>query len=297
MGSMLKFDSERRELVRERRNARIERKLERRQARERKHSQTADVPSAPSATQVLAERELRSAVDRIVIDALDRHERIAPPATPPAASTRLPEHGAGAGACTDGHAPAGWRRGAGAARVAPRARPRRVPGASPPDARGGARRGPPADRAGRGAGVGRRRVRGARAPGGRAVERGARAARGGDRDRADRRGRRRRPPSACGRSAATPRGRLPAGPGATRSSRWRRAWRTRSSHGCRGPRSGAPSAHARSRKRDRIAGARSGAEGARRAADANRRRRPRPGRCARAPRRRFGRPTPREEVP
>ena len=91
MGSMLKFDSERRELVRERRNARIERKLERRQARERKHSQTADVPSAPSATQVRAERELRSAVDRIVIDALDRHERIAPPATPPAASTRLPE--------------------------------------------------------------------------------------------------------------------------------------------------------------------------------------------------------------
>ena len=91
MGSMLKFDSERRELVRERRNARIERKLERRQARERKHSQTADVPSALSATQVRAERELRSAVDRIVIDALDRHERIASPATPPAASTRLPD--------------------------------------------------------------------------------------------------------------------------------------------------------------------------------------------------------------
>jgi hypothetical protein len=73
MGSMLKFDSDRRELVRERRNARIERNLERRQARERKHSQTADVPSAPSATQALAERELRSTVDRIVIDALDRH--------------------------------------------------------------------------------------------------------------------------------------------------------------------------------------------------------------------------------
>ena len=91
MGSMLKFDSDRRELVRERRNARIERKLERRQARERKHSQTADVPSAPSATQVRAERELRSALDRIVIDALDRHERVAPPAPPPAASTRLPE--------------------------------------------------------------------------------------------------------------------------------------------------------------------------------------------------------------
>jgi len=91
MGSMLKFDSERRELVRERRNARIERKLERQQARERNHSQTAGVPSRSSATQVLAERELRSAVDRIVIDALDRHERIAPPATPPAASSSLPE--------------------------------------------------------------------------------------------------------------------------------------------------------------------------------------------------------------
>ncbi|MGH2858617.1 MAG: hypothetical protein ACRDMJ_14170, partial [Solirubrobacteraceae bacterium] len=75
MGSMLKFDSDRRELVRERRNARIERKQQRRQARERKHSHTADVPSAPSAAQLLAERELRSAVDGIVIDALDRHER------------------------------------------------------------------------------------------------------------------------------------------------------------------------------------------------------------------------------
>jgi hypothetical protein len=91
MGSTLKFDSDRRELVRERRNARIERKQQRRQARERKHSQTADVPSTPSATQVLAERELRSAVDRIVIDALDRHERIAPTATLPVAITRLPE--------------------------------------------------------------------------------------------------------------------------------------------------------------------------------------------------------------
>jgi hypothetical protein len=69
MGSMLKFDSDRRELVRERRNARIERKLERRQARERKHSQTADAPSAPSATQLLAE----------------------PPASPPIATTPVPD--------------------------------------------------------------------------------------------------------------------------------------------------------------------------------------------------------------
>ena len=91
MGSMLKFDSDRRELVRERHNARLERKQQRRQARERKHSQTAGVPSAPSATQLLAERELRSAVDRIVIDALDRHERIATPASPPVATTPVPD--------------------------------------------------------------------------------------------------------------------------------------------------------------------------------------------------------------
>ena len=135
----------------------------------------------------------------------DRDRRARPPRADRAAGNSAGrEHpfagdaGPAAGACTDDRAPAGWRRGAGAAPVAPRARPRRVPGASPPDARGGARRGPPADRAGRGAGVGRRRVRGARAPGGRAVERGARAARDGDRDRADRRGRRRRPTSAVG---------------------------------------------------------------------------------------------------
>jgi hypothetical protein len=91
MGSMLKFDSDRRELVRERRNARIERKQERRQARERKHSQTAEAPSAPSPTQLLAEKEVQAAVDRIVEDALDRQERIATAASPPAASTRLPE--------------------------------------------------------------------------------------------------------------------------------------------------------------------------------------------------------------
>src|SRR5437660_6256837 len=107
MGSMLKFDSERRELVRERRNARIERKLERRQARERKHSQTAEVPSAPSATQVRAERELRSALDRIVIDALDRHERIATPASPPIATVPVRDTAAPEPATTTSVAPAG----------------------------------------------------------------------------------------------------------------------------------------------------------------------------------------------
>ncbi|MDQ6822479.1 MAG: hypothetical protein M3076_19445 [Actinomycetota bacterium] len=39
MGSMLKFDSERRELVRERRNARIQRKHQRRQALQRKRTE------------------------------------------------------------------------------------------------------------------------------------------------------------------------------------------------------------------------------------------------------------------
>ena len=38
MGSMLKFDSDRRELVRERRQARMERKAQRREGRERKRT-------------------------------------------------------------------------------------------------------------------------------------------------------------------------------------------------------------------------------------------------------------------
>ena len=84
MGSMLKFDSERRDLVRERRNARIERKQQRRQARERKHSQTAGVtPEPASVMHRLAEREMHAAVDRIVDDVLDRHEQPAPVIGPP----------------------------------------------------------------------------------------------------------------------------------------------------------------------------------------------------------------------
>lgn len=117
MGSTLKFDSDRRELVRERRNARIERKQQRRQARERKHSQTGGVPSAPSVTQALAERELRSAVDRIVIDALDRHERLAAPGSPPVATTPVPEKPEPEPAGTTTVAPAGGReRAAGQSR-------------------------------------------------------------------------------------------------------------------------------------------------------------------------------------
>jgi len=76
MGSMLKFDSERRELVRERHNARIERKQERRRAREHKRSQEAVMSVAPSPAQRLAERELKVAVDQIVVEALDRHEAL-----------------------------------------------------------------------------------------------------------------------------------------------------------------------------------------------------------------------------
>ena len=99
MGSMLKFDSERRELVRERRDARIERKQQRRQARERKQSPIAvAVPSAPSATQRIAEQELQAAVDRIVVEALDRHEQPArkPGRGKPAASLAGPASAAAA---------------------------------------------------------------------------------------------------------------------------------------------------------------------------------------------------------
>jgi hypothetical protein len=75
MASMLKFDSERRELVRERRDARIERKRERREARELKRSQGAGMPPALSATQRLAEEQVRTALDRVVVDALESDDR------------------------------------------------------------------------------------------------------------------------------------------------------------------------------------------------------------------------------
>jgi hypothetical protein len=76
MGSMVKADSERRELVRERRQARIERKRERRNARERKHSQIAGAPPAVSAVQCAAEERVDAAVDRIVNEALERHDQM-----------------------------------------------------------------------------------------------------------------------------------------------------------------------------------------------------------------------------
>ena len=156
MGSMLKFDSDRRELVRERRDARIERKQQRRQARERKHSHVeAAMPSVPSATQRIAQQELRAAVDRIVGEALERHEQAAPVVTSPAVASASavaePATEAGANGNTGGRS----RRRASAAPVATRARPRRVPRAPQSDGRRGAQRGAPADRASRRAGVGR----------------------------------------------------------------------------------------------------------------------------------------------
>ena len=61
MGSMMKADSERRELVRERRQARIERKQERRDARERKRSQIERAAAALSAIQRAAQEQVDAA--------------------------------------------------------------------------------------------------------------------------------------------------------------------------------------------------------------------------------------------
>ena len=76
MGSMMKADSERRELVRERRQARIERKQQRRNARERKHSNTSAPPPALSAIQRAAQQQVDAALDRVVTEALACHDHI-----------------------------------------------------------------------------------------------------------------------------------------------------------------------------------------------------------------------------
>jgi hypothetical protein len=79
MGSMMKADSERRELVRERRQARIERKQERRDARERKRSQIVTLPPGVSALQRAAQEQVDAAVDRVVSEALARHDHVNAP--------------------------------------------------------------------------------------------------------------------------------------------------------------------------------------------------------------------------
>jgi hypothetical protein len=84
MGSMLKSDSERQALVRERRQARIERKHKRRDARERKRSQIAGPPPARSPIQSAAEQRVDAAVEEIVTKALARHDQHTTTANMPA---------------------------------------------------------------------------------------------------------------------------------------------------------------------------------------------------------------------
>jgi hypothetical protein len=93
MGSMLKFDSDRRELVRERRQARMERKAQRREDRERKRTTTDTTPipaasmtATPSPAQRAAERQVRERLDRIVEHALHRHDQPAATVSPVASS-------------------------------------------------------------------------------------------------------------------------------------------------------------------------------------------------------------------
>ena len=95
MGSMMKADSDRRELMRERRQARIERKQQRRDARERKRAHISEAPPALSPMQRAGQEQVDAAVDRIVSEALKHHDQVAATAsatnpanaTPPA--TRL----------------------------------------------------------------------------------------------------------------------------------------------------------------------------------------------------------------
>jgi hypothetical protein len=85
MGSMLKFDSDRREVVRERRHARMERKAQRREDRERKRTAPI-IPVAastePSSIQRAAQQRVRETVDRIVEQSLERHDRRAATTSP-----------------------------------------------------------------------------------------------------------------------------------------------------------------------------------------------------------------------
>ena len=110
MGSMLKADSDRRELMRERRQARIERKQQRRDARERKRAHISDAPTAMSPMQRAGQEQVDAAVDRIVSAALEHHDQIAATAsaTNPANATPPATHAADARARTEW--PTGLRR-------------------------------------------------------------------------------------------------------------------------------------------------------------------------------------------
>jgi hypothetical protein len=113
MGSMLKADSERRELMHERRQARIARKQERRDAREHKRAQTSSSPAAASPIQRAAQEQVDGELDRIVTEALERHDRDAAtattsqPASAAAATRTMNERAAGEQNAEPGQAPAG----------------------------------------------------------------------------------------------------------------------------------------------------------------------------------------------
>jgi hypothetical protein len=99
MGSMMKADSDRRELMRERRQARIERKQERRDARERKRAHISEAPPALSPMQRAGQEQVDAVGDRIVSEALERHDQIAATAsaTNPASATQPMTRSADAG--------------------------------------------------------------------------------------------------------------------------------------------------------------------------------------------------------
>ena len=90
MGSMMKADSDRRELVRERRQARMARKQERRKARERKRVQVSSPPAAPSPLRRAAQEQVDAELDRIVTEALTRHDRNTATATMPLTAGAAP---------------------------------------------------------------------------------------------------------------------------------------------------------------------------------------------------------------
>ena len=139
MGSMMKADSERRELVRERRQARIERKQQRRDARERKHSNTSAPPPALSAIQCAAQPQVDAALDRVVTEALTRHDHITATADVPHSASAAP-----ATPTTDPPAVAGRRAGPAEPPASSSTRPTggtpRVTAQARPAARAGERR-------------------------------------------------------------------------------------------------------------------------------------------------------------
>jgi len=99
MGSMLKFESDGRQLRRKRRLAKAERKEQRREARKHKRSQTGEPIGGLSAAQRIAEQDVRRELDGIVDVALERHN------SPGASETRATAPPAGSDPATRAGAP------------------------------------------------------------------------------------------------------------------------------------------------------------------------------------------------